>query len=348
MKRFFSALLVTAMLLTLTACGGGGESSSAPQGGGSSGGGTSQSSGGGSEGWVPTQDIEFVIPFGAGGGNDVMVRKIIEIIQKNNMCPVNIVPVNKEGGSGVVGYSYLTSKGEGYEYSLASTSASFYTQPLTGNSPFTADEESFSFVAHMVKDPTALVAAPNRGFTNLQDVIDYAKEHPGELKWGGIGVASDDAILMYMLNDMFDINLVYVPYDSGGELMTAVMGNHLDLAIMSPAEGSEQMTTGGVVPLAVCADERIDILPDVPTFIEQGADTNHQQDRGIVMNPGVSDEVLAYYSDLFKQVSETEEWQEFLDTNFMAASFMDYQEYAEYNADVLAEYTEYLALIPQD
>ena len=65
---------------------------------------------------VPTEDIEFVIPFGAGGGNDVMVRKILEIVEKYDMCPVNIVPVNKEGGSGVVGYTYLTSRRPVLEY----------------------------------------------------------------------------------------------------------------------------------------------------------------------------------------------------------------------------------------
>ena len=209
MKKLLALILAAAMSLSLAACGNGSTSS----GGGSTSepAGTPAASSGEETGWVPTEDIEFVIPFGAGGGNDVMVRKILEIVEKYDMCPVNIVPVNKEGGSGVVGYTYLTSKGAGYEYALASTSASFYTQPLTGNSPFTPDESTFSFVAHMVKDPVVLVAHPSYGFTCIQDVVDYAKEHPGELKWGGVGNASDDAIIMYMLNNIAGIDLTYVP-----------------------------------------------------------------------------------------------------------------------------------------
>ena len=211
MKKLLALILAAAMSLSLAACGNGSTSS----GGGSTSepAGTPAASSGEETGWVPTEDIEFVIPFGAGGGNDVMVRKILEIVEKYDMCPVNIVPVNKEGGSGVVGYTYLTSKGAGYEYALASTSASFYTQPLTGNSPFTPDESTFSFVAHMVKDPVVLVAHPSYGFTCIQDVVDYAKEYPGELKWGGVGNASDDAIIMYMLNNIAGIDLTYVPYD---------------------------------------------------------------------------------------------------------------------------------------
>ena len=245
MKKLLALILAAAMSLSLAACGNGSTSS----GGGSTSepAGTPAASSGEETGWVPTEDIEFVIPFGAGGGNDVMVRKILEIVEKYDMCPVNIVPVNKEGGSGVVGYTYLTSKGAGYEYALASTSASFYTQPLTGNSPFTPDESTFSFVAHMVKDPVVLVAHPSYGFTCIQDVVDYAKEHPGELKWGGVGNASDDAIIMYMLNNIAGIDLTYVPYDDGGMCQAALLGGHIGLSTVSLAEAEEHMAAGNMV-----------------------------------------------------------------------------------------------------
>lgn len=346
MKKLLALILAAAMSLSLAACGNGSTSS----GGGSTSepAGTPAASSGEETGWVPTEDIEFVIPFGAGGGNDVMVRKILEIVEKYDMCPVNIVPVNKEGGSGVVGYTYLTSKGAGYEYALASTSASFYTQPLTGNSPFTPDESTFSFVAHMVKDPVVLAAHPSYGFTCIQDVVDYAKEHPGELKWGGVGNASDDAIIMYMLNNIAGIDLTYVPYDDGGMCQAALLGGHIGLSTVSLAEAEEHMAAGNMVALAACADERFDAIPEVPTAAEQGFDIGHQQSRGIVMNAGVPEEVLAYYSDLFQRVSETEDWIEYAESNAMTVSFMPYQEFAAYAAEMLEDYTTYLGMIPQD
>lgn len=343
MKKLFALALAAAMTLSLVACGSNGtdkNSGTASKG--------SAAASGEATGWVPTEDIEFVIPFGAGGGNDVMVRKILEIVEKNDLCPVNIVPVNKEGGSGVVGYTYLTSKGEGYEYALASTSASFYTQPLTGNSPFTPDDSTFSFVAHMVKDPVVIVANPSYGFSSLQDVVDYAKAHPGELKWGGVGNASDDAIIMYMFNDIAGIDLTYVPYDDGGLCQAAILGGHIALSVVSLAEAKEHMEAGTMTALAACADERFEGLPDVPTTAEEGYDIAHQQSRGIVMNAGVSEEVLAYYSDLFQKVSETEEWQEFAAANAMSVDFKSYQEFAAYAEEMLNDYTTYLAMIPQD
>lgn len=349
MKKLLTAVLAAAMALSLAACG----ANSAPD--STAGSNPASTSGGGSPSdssveepaeWVPTKDIEFVIPFGAGGGNDVMVRKIIEIIEKNNLCPVNIVPVNKSGGSGVVGYTYLASLGEGNEYALASTSASFYTQPLTGNSPYTPDETNFSFVAHMVKDPVVIVANASLGFTSLQDIVDYAKAHPGELKWGGVGNASDDAIIMYMLNDVAGTNLTYVPYDDGGLMQAAVLGGHIGLAPVSLYEVQEHIEAGTLVAIAACADERFSALPDVPTVIEAGYDVAHQQSRGIVMNAGVAEEVLAYYSKLFQQVSETPEWQEFTEANAMTNSFMSYDEFADYAKEMMEDYSTYLALIP--
>ena len=337
MKRALALILAAVMALALVACGQK-ETPTTPDNS------DQQQEDQTPEGWVPTKDIEFVIPFGAGGGNDVMVRMIVEIIEKNNLCPVNIVPVNKSGGSGVVGYTYLTSKGAGDEYTLASTSASFYTQPLTGNSPFTPDETNFSFVAHMVKDPVVLVANPKYGFTSMQDIVDYAKAHPGELKWGGIGNASDDAIIMYMFNDLAGIDLTYVPYDDSGLLQAAVLGGHIALSVNSLAEAEEHMKAGTMTPIAVCADERLSGLPDVPTTAEQGYDISHQQSRGIVMNAGVKEEVLAYYSDLFQQVAETDEWKEFTEKNAMSNIFLPYDQYAAYAEEMLADYTEYLAL----
>ena len=109
MKKLIALLLTVLMVISMTACGGDKPASTPAATDASK---TTEAQPAGSTeapatGWVPTKDIEFVIPFGAGGGNDIMVRKMVEIIEKYKLCPVNVVPVNKKGGSGVVGYTYL-------------------------------------------------------------------------------------------------------------------------------------------------------------------------------------------------------------------------------------------------
>lgn len=342
MKKLMALLLAAIMVFALTACGGD-TPASTPAASGASTPAASESTG-----WVPTKDIEFVIPFGAGGGNDIMVRKMVEIIEKYKLCPVNVVPVNKKGGSGVVGYTYLKDYKAGYEYALASTSASFFTQPITGNSPFSPDTKDFSFVAHLVKDPSVICASKKWDFKTIDDIVKYAKENPGTLKWGGVGNASDDAILLYTLNTLADVQITYVPYDDQGMLTAAVLGGHIDLCSSSLAESVEHMKNGTMNTIAAIADNRLPDFPDLPTAVEQGYQLDHQQNRGIVMNPGVKDEVLAYYSGLFQKVAETEDWKNFVKENAMADAFMGYKEFTEYAAEVKEEYTTYLAMVPKD
>ena len=331
MRKWLVVLLVVSLVVTLVGCGGSGSRSEQPKNANSA--------------WVPTRDIEFIIPFAAGGGNDIMVRKLIEIIQRNKMLPVNIVPVSKPGGSGVVGYTYLHSKGKTNEYALASTSASFYTQPLTGNSPFTPDDKSFTFIAHLAKDPVALVSIGSTGFKSLQELVDYAKKNPGKLKFAGTGIASDDAIICGLLNKTFGIEIVYVPYNAAGEMLQALLGGHVQLATLAPAEALEHMKTGALTPLAASADARLSQLPNLATFKELGYDINQQQSRAIVMAPGVDPKVQAYYSDLFKRVSETPEWKEFLKAGNISDAYMDHKAFAAYAVTMKERYANALAMI---
>ena len=82
----------------------------------------------------PEQDITIVVPFGAGGGSDILSRTIASVIQELDLVPVEILIENRTGGSGAVGYDYVA-KQAGNPYMLASVSVSFFTTPLLGASP---------------------------------------------------------------------------------------------------------------------------------------------------------------------------------------------------------------------
>ena len=100
--------------------------------------------------------------------------------------------------------------------------------------------------------------------------------------------------------------------------------------------------------MAVSADERLSILPDVPTFFEEGYEISHQQCRGVVMNADVPEEVAKYYSDLFKKVSETEEWKVFAEENVMDEEFMDYEEYVQFSSQLAEQYKTFMEMIERN
>ncbi|MGI6027822.1 MAG: tripartite tricarboxylate transporter substrate-binding protein [Candidatus Heteroscillospira sp.] len=297
------------------------------------------------QGWVPEKDIELTVGNSAGGGADLFARKVVEIIQKYNMCPVNITVVNKPGSSHVVGFTYLVETGG--DYNINVVSSSFYSQPVAGNSPLTFDD--FSYVALVAKDPSLLVASVDSGFKSMEDVVAYAKEHPGELSFAGSSAISDDAILWAQLCEACDVDITYVAMESGGDVLANVMGGHVQLGAMSPGEIGDNLAAGKLTAISIAADERFEQfgLQDTPTFKEQGYEINHQQHRGFVMAADAAPEAVRYYSDLIEKVYETDEWKEFMDANCMTGFFKDCDEYKEYNQTLIDTYTEYIAIVKE-
>ncbi|RGY98878.1 tripartite tricarboxylate transporter substrate binding protein [Clostridium sp. AM58-1XD] len=300
-----------------------------------------------SGGWVPKDDIEFIVGNSAGGGADLFTREVVSIIDQYKMCPTNITVVNKPGSSHVAGYTYLLDHGD--DYHLDVTSASFFTQPVSGNSPFKF--EDFSYVAMLCKDPNLLFAANNAPFSDFDGMIEYAKSNPGAVSAAGSSAYSDDAILCNMIQSTCGVELNYVTYESGADVLAAVMGGHVQLGILNPAEVGDNITAGNVKPIVVSAEKRVamDGMEEVPTFKEAGVDIEHEQPRGFVMSNKASQEAVQYYADLLGKVAETPEWKEYLQQQCMEEEVYlaeDWEKVAK--GHYVEVYTEYVGRILAD
>ena len=112
-----------------------------------------------------------------------------------------------------------------------------------------------------------------------------AKERPGQLTVAGTGTNSEDHIFTYLLEKAAGIKLKYVPFQSGGECTTALMGGHVDAGVMNPNEIIAQVEAKKARNLAVAAKKRMPDAPDVPTFAEKrlrvllGADARRGRHR---------------------------------------------------------------------
>jgi len=295
------------------------------------------------QGWVPTKDIEVIVGNKAGGGADLFTRKVVEIMQQYKMLPVNATVVNKPGSSHVVGYTYLMENGDDYHMDVVS--ASFYTQPISGNSPFKFDD--FAYVSLLCQDPNVMLCSNDSGFNSFEDVLAYAKDHPGELSFAGSSALSDDAILCELINATCGVDITYVAMESGADIMTNLMGGHVELGCCGPSEIGDNLAAGNLKAIAVSADSRLNIegLKDVPTFTELGYDIHHQMPRGFVMAKTASPEAVKYYSDIMGKVAETPEWKAFLEENCMMAKYLDCDGYAAFNQELVDTYTEYIGII---
>ena len=265
----------------------------------------------------PSRPIEFVVPFGAGGGSDILARAIAKVIADEKLLPVPLVVSNRPGGSGAVGWSYVLSK-KGDPYFLATVSGSFWTTPLLGLAPFKPAD--FTPVAGIALDTFFFVVRAESTYRTLRDVVEVARKSPELITVGGSAAASDDRVSTALLERAAGIKFNYIVFGGSGPALTNLLGGHISTTWLNPGEGLEQIRAGKVRALAVTSTERLKAFPNVPTFKELGYDVVWEQYRGVVMAPGVPADAVKVMADAFMKMCRTQRWQkEYIEANLLVS-----------------------------
>lgn len=214
----------------------------------------------------PDKPITIQVGFGAGGTTDIVARAVGEVVSRQLGQPVIIE--NRPGAGGAVAATALSrQKADGYTL-VATTSTTLTLDPLINKLGYNADD--FTYVAAIGQFPEAYIALPNKNWKTLKDATAAAKET------GQMTVASNtalDKMLTAYIAKQDGVTLKPVPTRSGAEVVTQIMGGHLDMGYSSGAY-YPQAENGDVVVLAALADTRISGLPDVPTLKELGYDVS--------------------------------------------------------------------------
>jgi len=329
MKRRLLPALALLLAVLLAACGGG------VAGGGA--GGDGSEAAGGSEGGgqaggdYPSETLNWTIAFGPGGGNDILSRTMIDIIEKNDLYSQPIVAENREGGSGAVGWGFLFNQA-GNPYHISTTSGSSITTPLEADTPW--DPTSFTPVALLASDELILIVNGDSEITSLQQFIDSAKEEPPAL--GGIGSVNVDFIVLQLLASQAGFEFDYVPFNDEGELTAALLSGSLDGAVSNPAEVLGLMDSGDVRGLAYTGDEVPEALGDIPALGDEGFEIDIATPRGLVLPPDVDPAVTEFWQDVIRQVVETPEWATYIEENLLTEQIA----YGEEFEQILTETTE--------
>lgn len=283
----------------------------------------------------PNESLTVVVPFGAGGGTDLYIREIMDIMKEEDIYPENITVENREGGSGATGYSYLNSK-TGDPYFLGPTAASFFTTPLVSESGYNV--EDFTPIALMGADDLFLMVNSNSDIETLDDFIETAKNET--LRIGGVGQVSDERIVPDQFAEAAGFEFEYVPFQGAGELTSALTSDSLDAIVGNPTRSMGQIESDMFRPLAFSGLERYAGLDDVPTFIEEGYDVNISQPRGVILPGEIDDEVRDWWIDAMQQVSETERWQQYVSDNGMSDYFLFGEDFEEFMNETNQTFTE--------
>lgn len=260
--------------------------------------------------WKPKKPVEFIIMAGTGGGADQIARLLQGLIEKKNLSPRPFIPINKPGGSGAEALRYLQDK-EGDDHTLLVTLNSFYTTPII-QEDLGVDVSKFTPVGRMALDTFLLWVHNDRGdIKDLDSYVAAVKSTGNTWKVGGTGSGQEDSILTAMMEAEFGYEVTYIPFPGGGTVAKNLVGKHIDSTVNNPAEQNEFYRAGNTKPLVQFTAERMAAYPDIPTAKELGVDIEYYMQRSINGPPGMSADAQAFYIDLFSQLYQSEEWQQF-------------------------------------
>lgn len=232
----------------------------------------------------PERPINVIVPWGAGGDSDLTTRIWADAVEKELGVPV--VVINKTGGGGVVGTSFVANaKNDGYTLINAGLSNVLVTPNFT-KAPYSFD--SFDPVVKMTSVPLAVVVAKDSPYKSFDDFIAGAKSET--LTQGSWGASSSGTILADIIADQAGYKVKYVHAKGAADSMVSVVGGHIDSAVSFPPAFGPHVKADRARALVI--DQKMDAFPGVPTFADYGIQGSFGGWSGVFAPKGVPAEVI--------------------------------------------------------
>jgi putative tricarboxylic transport membrane protein len=284
------------------------------------------------QGFVPTRPVELVVHTGPGGGSDVLARAMALIIEQEKLVPVRVQVANKPGGGGTVAAAYLAEK-KGETHTIGLFTGVWLTNPLTIEKA-NVTLKDLTPVVRLVLEPAVIAVKSDAPYKTLADFVNAAKQKPGELKQSGGSITSRDNVVRQQLQKVSGARWAFISFPGGGERIAALLGGHVNMMVIEPAEAGEHIRAGNMRVLAQVSDKRLPAFPNAPTLKEAGFDvTPVPQVRGVVAPPGIPRENVVYWEGVFKKLTQSAGWKKFLADNQFEDGYQGAAELARFYDD---------------
>ncbi len=278
-KKFLALSLVAAFSLALTACSSGTATEEVADGE-----------------WVFENNIEIICPWGTGGGADTTVRTFATALEE--VLDVSVTVNNKSGAGGVTGTQFFTQQpADGYTYLMLTPS------PVLAQISGATDFDVYGSVkplVQMVHDINILITSKDAPYNNYAELMDYVNANPGEVKAGVMTVTGlDGACVQAAFGDSIEA----VGYTEGSQLNADVMGGHVALAVVGPAEVSALVESGDVKVVMTFTEESVTLpgFDNVQSAGEAGVEAYYGPARGIFYAEGTPEAAVKAFEAAAEQ-----------------------------------------------
>lgn len=268
--------------------------------------------------WTPEENVTMIVAYKAGSGTDNTARVLSQYATK--YVGKTIVIDNQEGGSGSIGWTALANaKPDGYTLGFVNL-PTLCSNIVDGLANYTM--EDYVPICNHVNETALVLVAANSQFDTLDDLVAYAKEHPGELKASTNGNKASNHIGAQLLANSADFEYTDIPYGGTADQLLALRQGEVDFSVAKEADIASM--TSEVKVLGVFSPERMESMPDVPTLGELGYyDQWYGSARAIVAPKGTPQEIIDFYADAFKQAMEDPEYVEAAEKAGVTTAYMN-------------------------
>ncbi len=215
----------------------------------------------------PSRTVRIIVPYSLGGSTDILARQIGVRLQ--TLWGQGVVVDNRAGASGNIGTdAVVRSPADGY--TLMMQNSSMVINPAVGVKLNYDIEKDLTPIMLLGRNSMALVSHPGTHIKSLKDLVDYSRANPTALSYGSCGIGSPQHFVMELVKQKTGVNATHVGYKGCSPGLTDVLGGQVQLAILTTHLLAPHIKTGKLNGIGVSTATRSDLMPQTPSFEEQG------------------------------------------------------------------------------
>ena len=258
----------------------------------------------------PNRPIKLIVPFAPGGGTDVTARMVAERLRNELGQPV--VVDNRPGATGTIGTAAaLTAPADGYTLLFTTSTNQVIAPLLMEKAPYDGAKD-FTPITQVIRYLGVLLVSSSVPANNIQELVAYAKQRPGKLNYGSAGIGSTNHLLGEMLKNKTGMELVHVPYKGSAPASQALAADEIQVFFDTVPGAQNWLKLGKVKVIALATDKRSNLMPGVPTLVEQGIfDGPTDYWMGLMAPPGMPPALVAKINDAAAKMMASPEMVQF-------------------------------------